>query len=144
MLVACATLDQRTIADIEGEMWAQVFTQAGITLPDALQAVVNYHANPMSVDKRANVQMLVVEAKAIRRARMAAAGEPPFPPDLTVGQEIRWRRAWVEALGQDVGTAQAVADARLGIVRRNDPQVTNPAVSGQLGVAFHKVPAVRQ
>lgn len=132
VLTACASLDQRTIGDDEAKIWAQVFTKAGIALGDALNAVVNYHADVANVDKRATIQALIVQAKLIRRARMVEAGDPPFPPDLTVGQEMSWRRYWVEALSEDVTTAPAVADARMGIKRPNHPLVENPTVLGQL------------
>lgn len=132
VLTACASLDQRTIGETEAIIWAQVFTKANIALPDALEAVINYHADPANMDRRANVQALIVQAKAIRRARMTAAGDPPFPPELTVGQEMVWRRHWVEALGDDADTASAVADARMGIVRPSHPLVLNQLVTGQI------------
>lgn len=140
LLAYIALTDNRTVGEADIRVWADVLPVA-VTFADAKAAVIEFRR---ASDRWLTPANIIERVAAIRRSRMAAAGEPPFPPDLTVGQEIRWRRAWVEALGQDVGTASAVADARMGIVRRNDQQVTNPAVLGQLSAAFHKVPAVRR
>ena len=132
VLAKCAAFDSRTIGDADAEGWAEVMTRAGIGLLDALDAVTDYHADVSTVDKRATVQALIIRGKVIRRQRMTAAGEPPFPPDFTVGQEMAWRRHWVAALTAGVEDPAAAADASMGVVRPKDPLVTNDLVMGQI------------
>lgn len=139
VLTACASLDQRTIGHDEAIVWAKTFTRASIGVTDAVEAVIDFYANPLNVDKRATATGLIVQAKAIRRARMAAAGQPPFPPDLTVAQEMAWRHLWVAGLERDPDTAQAAADHAMGITRTITTEVRNESVMHQIrAIAMRK------
>lgn len=132
VLTACSSLDQRTIGDDEAIVWAKTFTRASIGVTDAVEAVIDFYANPLNVDKRATATGLIVQAKAIRRARMTAAGDPPFPPDLTVAQEMAWRRHWINALERDFDTAQEAADHAMGIARTITTEIRNEPVMRQI------------
>lgn len=116
MLAKVTAYDRRTVGKADAIAWAEAMTKANVAMNDALQAVTDHFSESTDWLMPAHVIRRVV---AIRKTRMAAAGEPPFPPDLTVGQEIAWRRHWIDGLGhgRDSAGAARYADGAMNILR---------------------------
>lgn len=115
LLAYIALTDNRTVGEADVHAWADVLPEA-VTFADAKAAVIEFRR---ASDRWLTPANIIERVVAIRKTRMAAAGQPPFPPDLTVGQEIAWRRHWIDGLGhgRDSAGAARYADGAMGISR---------------------------
>lgn len=116
LLAKCAAYDSRTIGRADAEAWAEAMTHAGVGIEQALAAVSAYYAEQCDRVMPADVIRIV---RATRRLRTAAAGQPDFPPGLTLTQERRYGKAWFAMIGDgaEPEAATAAVDERFKITR---------------------------
>lgn len=127
LLTKCAAFDNRQPSREAAMAWAEALTSAHITLEDASAAITAHYRESTDFIQPAHVIRL---AKAARKLRIAAAGQPDLPPGLTWERERDYRRAWLAAVGSGATPTEATAtvDARGGITR----EIEHPRPIGQL------------
>jgi hypothetical protein len=115
VLTKCAAFDSRTIGEADAIAWAEALSSANCSLQDSLRGVTEHYTTTSS---RIMPLELINKVRAIRQARIKAAGEPDYPPDLTVAQERGWRAVWLAAVESGSSDPKADADEFIGVLKR--------------------------
>lgn len=113
VLRACSFFDNRKVTKEAMLAWGKALGDR-CTLADALQAVVDHHAE---TDTYCGPSHVIERARKLRRERFERTGPPPMPGGLELADEKRWRRTWLAAVNAGADDPTVVADTALGIAR---------------------------
>lgn len=141
LLTVIARTDKRTFGEPEAISWADILTKANVGVKDAITAAQDHFGE--SRDYLMPIH-IIERARVIRRERMTAAGPCRMPGDLTLAQEMVWRRAWIAAVTDGADDPQQLANEAVGIENRPLELVPMPADVRQAIAGFvreHSVPA---
>lgn len=113
LLRACAFYDNRKVTKEAMAGWSQAI-KSYVDKADALQAIAEHHANSADYILPVHVNDRV---RAIQRERLARAGTPPIPGDLTQAQEREWQLNWASYVraGADKDHAAALASTDMDL-----------------------------
>lgn len=135
LLGMMAAFDRRTIGDADVIAWTDAL-DGRVTFPVAQEAIRRHFRE--STDWLMPARVIAL-SKVIIRERVEKAGQPDFPPDLTLDEERTWRRHWLDGVEAAVSDPSDHADRLMGITRPDvlpiDKSKLTRALSASKGVS---------